>query len=186
VKIFPYNQTVSRMFCMVMLTAAMLLAFAHAGTKPPDTDKKQEEKIHISAETLISDKEAKYAEFIGNVIAKQGNTVITADRLKIFYEEVSGKEKSEADKSSPITKITAEGKVTIKFDDKIAETGQAVYTTADKVLTLSGEGSRLVSGNDSIAGSKIIFYRSDGRIKVESSKEKRVEAVFYPGGKGIE
>ncbi len=168
----------------------LLAAFAHAGPKPSDTDKKadkkDEEKIHISAEKLVSDKEAKYAEFIGNVIATQGKTVITADRLKIFYEEVSGKVKSEANKNSPITKITAEGNVTIKFDDKTAETGQAVYTTADKVLTLSGEGSRIVSGNDSIAGSKIIFYRNDGRIKVESSKEKRVEAVFYPGGKGIE
>lgn len=165
----------------------MLLAvFVHAETKPSDTDKKEEEKIHISSETLISDKEAKYAEFVGNVTAVQGNTVISADRLKIFYEESSGKEKSETAEKSPITKIIAEGKVTIKFDDKIAESAQAVYTVADKVLTLSGEGSKIVSGNDSIAGSKIIFYRSDGRIKVESSKEKRVEAVFYPGGKGIE
>jgi lipopolysaccharide export system protein LptA len=52
------------------------------------------------------------------------------------------------------------------------------------VLVLSGNNSKIISENDSISGEKITFYRTDGRINVESGNKKRVEAVFYSGQKG--
>ena len=66
-----------------------------------------------------------------------------------------------------------------------AETAQAVYNIETEVLTLSGDNSRIISGNDSISGEKITLYRTTGRINVESGSEKRVEAVFYSGEKGL-
>jgi lipopolysaccharide export system protein LptA len=141
------------------------------------------EKIRISANTLISDPEAKYAEFIGNVSVTQGNTMITSDKLRIFYKEKSDDKASGEDL---IKKIVARGNVKIKFDNKVAESDEAVYTTEDRVLVLSGEESKVLDGNNSVSGSKITLYRTDGRIKVEGSGEKPVEAVLYPGGKGIE
>ncbi len=53
------------------------------------------------------------------------------------------------------------------------------------VLVLSGNNSKVIGENDSISGEKITFYRIDGRIDVESGNNKRVEAVFYSGQKGI-
>jgi len=50
---------------------------------------------------------------------------------------------------------------------------------------LSGNNSKIVSGNNSISGEKITLYRTTGRINVESSGGKRVEAVFYSGEKGL-
>ncbi len=84
-----------------------------------------------------------------------------------------------------IKKIVANGNVQIKFDNRVAVTQQAVYITENRVLVLSGANSKVISGNNSISGEKITVYRTDGRIQVESGKEERVEAVLYPGEKGI-
>ncbi len=72
----------------------------------------------------------------------------------------------------------------IRFDNRVAVTQQAVYITESRILILTGTGSKVTSGNNSISGSKITLYRVDGRITVESSSEKRVEAVFYSEEKG--
>lgn len=164
----------------ILVTCGML-ASAYAQPALPDiADRK--EKIHISANTLMVDGEGKYGEFTGNVRVTQGSTVITSDRLKIFYKAAQGKKNASGEDA--IEKIIAEGHVRITFDDKVAETDQAVYTTADQVLILSGANSKVTTGNDSISGAKITLFRADGRIKVESSSDKPVEAVFYPDEKG--
>ncbi|WP_207682079.1 LptA/OstA family protein [Desulfonema magnum] len=162
----------------------LTIFFTYAGetAADPGNDKG---KIRISAKTLVSDSEAKYAEFTGNVRAIQGNTVITSDRLRVFYKAVSGNKQKPVSGEQAIEKIVAEGNVKIKFDNKVAETEHAVYTTKDKVLVLSGPGSKLISGNNSISGSKITLYRAEGRIKFESNSDKPVEAVLYPGENGI-
>lgn len=186
--ISPCNQ-VTRRIMTVLLTALILVSVfmgevAYAGNTPSkkDTDK---DKIHVSAETLMVDSEARYAEFTGNVRATQGNTVITAGTLKIFYQQTSGSKGKFAEAEGAIEKIVAERHVKIKLDDKVAVTEQAVYTTKDRILVLSGPNSKITSQKDSISGSEITFYRADGRIKVEGGQGKPVEAVFYPGESGI-
>jgi len=53
-------------------------------------------------------------------------------------------------------------------------------------LVLSGENSRITSENNLISGEKIIMYRNDGRIIVESGENKgRVEAVISSAGSGL-
>jgi lipopolysaccharide export system protein LptA len=47
---------------------------------------------------------------------------------------------------------------------------------------MTGENSKVISGKNSISGSKIILYRKEGRVKVLGSEKKRVEATFYSGG----
>ena len=50
---------------------------------------------------------------------------------------------------------------------------------------MSGNGSKIVSGDNSISGEKITIDRVTGRINVESGDKKRVEAVLYSGEKGL-
>jgi lipopolysaccharide export system protein LptA len=144
-----------------------------------------EKKIHITADRLIAEGNSNNAEFIGNVRAVQETTVITSEKLKIFYKKDSSgiKDNSKGDES--IKEIIATGNVKILFDDKIAETQQAVYTTETRILVLNGPDSKVTSGKNTISGSKIIFFRDDGRIKVEGSGNRRVEAFFESGGKGL-
>ena len=188
-----FNKNLWRIFlffaaAFMIITGPVTTPSGYADEKPLDTDTHnlaKDQKIHITADKLISDNDADYAEFIGNVRATQEDTVITADRLKIFFKTNADNKDIPAVGEESITKIVASGNVKIKFDNRVAVARQAVYNTETGVLVLSGNNSRIVSGNNSISGEKITLYRTTGRINVESGGEKRVEAVFYSGEKGL-
>ncbi|MDP3284172.1 MAG: LptA/OstA family protein [Desulfobacterales bacterium] len=144
-----------------------------------------EKKIHITADRMIAEGNSNNAEFIGNVRAVQETTVITSEKLKIFYKKDSSGTKDNSKVDESIKEIIATGNVKILFDDKIAETQQAVYTAETRILVLNGPDSKVTSGKNTISGSKITFFRDDGRVKVEGSGKSRVEAFFESGGKGL-
>jgi len=173
---------------LFLLISCFLMHMAYANDTPRNPKKKSSGgngAIHITSDKLISDNKAGYAEFIGNVKATQDDTVITSDRLKIYYKKnIANKEPLSVSEES-IHKIVAKGNVEIKFDNRVATAQQAIYNTETMVLVLSGNNSKIISENESISGEKITFYRIDGRINVESGNKKRVEAVFYSGQKGI-
>ena len=171
-----------------MVTALMLLHLSYASDKTNDTATihgEKDEKIHIIADKLVSDSETNSFEFIGDVKATQGDSVVTGDRLKVFYKKGTDTKGSPLSSEQSIQKIIVKGHVVIKFDYRIAMAEQAIYTTETKILVLTGPDSKIISGNDVISGETITLYRADERIKVESGKEKRVEAVFYTGEQGI-
>ena len=190
VTIFPYNRSVCRR--LIVGAAVLALVFFSAGrrisaqvpVRSPDAAELQE-KIHVVADMLTSDSETRFAEFSGNVRATQGNTVITSDRLKIFYSESLAESKNLSADEGAVKRIVATGNVRISFDNRIATAQEAVYTSESKILVLSGPQSKITSGSDSITGEKITYNRSDGRITVESGRDSRVEAVFHSGGGGI-
>ena len=188
-----FNKNLCRIF-LFFAAAFMLVAVpvapssGYAEEKPSDTEPHhltKNQKIHITADKLISDNDADYAEFIGNVRVTQEDTVITADRLKIFFKANATHKNTPAIGEESITKIIADENVKINFDNRVAVTQQAVYSTETEVLVLSGDDSKIISGNDSISGEKITLYRTNGRMNVESGKQKRVQAVFYSGEKGL-
>ena len=64
----------------------------------------------------------------------------------------------------------------------VAEAREAVYTTADRILVLSGPDSRVTRPDSgTISGSRITVERETGRIRFEGN----VEGVFIPGEKGL-
>lgn len=141
-------------------------------------------KIHITAERLISDSANNNAEFVGNVRAHQGNTVITADSLKLFF---GGESKTkDASPAQSLEKLVATGNVEIKFDNRLAVAQQAVYITAQRVLTLTGPEAMVTSGDNTISGETITFYRDSGRFTVEGGTDGRVKAVILPEDSGLE
>ncbi|MFC1811533.1 LptA/OstA family protein [Thermodesulfobacteriota bacterium] len=161
-----------------------LYAGDEAGDSASRTDS-SDEKIRITAERLISDSEARFAEFSGNVKATQGDTVIMADQLKVFYKSGPKGKAGGSPSEESIDKIVADGNVKIHFENRVAVARHAVYTTETRVLVLSGAGSKVTSGTDYISGEKIIYYRTDGKIVVEGGSNKQVEAVIHSGEKGI-
>jgi lipopolysaccharide export system protein LptA len=140
-----------------------------------------DEKIQITADQLLSSSQDKVAEFIGNVEARQGAFVIKSDRLRIYYENLQSGPKNPGLGQESIEKIIATGHVKIWLNDRIAETERAVWSVTERILVLSGENSKVTSGENYITGSRITFYQSDGRIKVEGQKGRRVKATFYQG-----
>lgn len=135
------------------------------------------EKIHITADRLVSDQNKQYAEFSGDVCATQGDTVIDSNRLKVFYKSGAdpGGNKTGGEM---IRKIVATGEVAISFENRTAYSEKAVYTTRSNEVVLSGPDTRIESKNNSINGEKIIWNRRTGEITVIGGTGKRVEAVF--------
>jgi lipopolysaccharide export system protein LptA len=150
----------------------------------PATDGTKPEKIRITAQRLVSDTSGNQAEFVGDVKASQGETEITADSLKIFF---SGQSTSDNDSpAQSLEKLIATGNVQIKFDNRLAVARQAVYITAQRVLILKGPGATVSSGENTITGETITFYRADGRFTVEGGSKGRVSAVILPEKSGLE
>ena len=160
-----------------MQSHAAAMASDTAVTKP---EINKNDQIRIKADKLIAEVDAGEIEFIGNVKATQAETVITADRLKIFYDADKIKSQADAFKNESIDKITASGQVKIIHEDIIAETENAEYTMKSGVLVLAGPQSKITQGGHSITGTKFTLQRSNGRLTAESSEENRVKAVIKP------
>jgi len=137
--------------------------------------------IQIKSDSLVAYNEASYAEFSGNVSAVQGTTLITSDKLRIYYSKSPENKGPKDTGEDSIKKVVASGNVVIRSENRTAYTSMAEYTPATKVVVLSGAGSKVTSGNNYVSGEKITFYVNEDRVIVERSKEKQVEAVFYSG-----
>jgi lipopolysaccharide export system protein LptA len=157
---------------------------AAADRPAPETKEAEVKRIHITSQRLISDQAGNVAEFIGDVQAIQGDTSIRADSLKIFFSKKS--DSSEGPASQSLDKLVATGNVEIKFDNRLAVARQAVYITSQRVLTLHGPGASVTSGENTITGETITFYRADGRFTVEGGTHGRVNAVILPEESGLE
>jgi lipopolysaccharide export system protein LptA len=140
--------------------------------------KNENNQIRIVADKLFAEIEAGLIEFVGNVKATQAKTVITADRLRIFYDPDTIKGQSPTLKTESIEKIVATGHVKIRYEDIIAETDKAEYTMKSEVLVLTGQQSKVTQGGHSITGAKFTLQRSDGKLMAESQAENRVKAVI--------
>ena len=136
------------------------------------------QNIRITADKLVAQVNTGQIEFVGNVKATQADTVITADRLKIYYDPDAIKNNPSAIQTETIEKIIATGDVKIKYDNIMAETDKAEYLTKSSVLTLTGAQSKVTRGEHTITGTRFTLQGLDGKLTVESSEEGRVKAVF--------
>ena len=186
-KICNCKAIIGRLRCLAVIGALVLMTtpgMAQTDSPAQGDHASPPQKIHITSQRLISDHAGNVAEFLGDVHASQGNTQITADSLKIFFAS-----KSDTDDTSPaqsLDKLVATGNVEIKFDNRLAVAQQAVYITAQRVLILKGPGASVTSGENTITGETITFYRADGRFTVEGGDNGRVTAVILPDESGLE
>ena len=169
-----------RWFGTIALIAAMaLLTDAARAADEPKVGQAETEPIQIIADELISYNDDKYAEFIGNVKVTQADFTITSDKLRIYYQgELLDDEKKGGDEEL-LKKIIATGNVKITSEQYDAEADKAEYDTTSMTVILSGENAKVVSGKNSIAGSKITMNRKTGQVKVKGRGTKRIKALFY-------
>lgn len=179
----PYSLLNHSQWRLVFLNAMILfLAMSIPDRNVSAFDKGQDNSnVQIKADNLVAYNEASYAEFTGNVSAVQGTTLITSDKLKIYYSKAPENKGKKDTGEESIKKVVATGNVVIRSENRTAYTSMAEYTPASKVVVLSGPDSKVTSGNNFVTGEKITFYVNEDRVVVERSKEKQVEAVFYSG-----
>ncbi len=166
-----------QMICLTILFIVSGLVDVFAETQAKKTPENPD--IHVMADKLVSDRNAQYAEFSGNVVATREDAKLTCANLKIFYKEKdAGGASSE---SGAVDKMVATGSVKLIFEDKVAVAEKAVYTSVDDSIILTGGEPKVTGGNSYISGEKITLYRTAGKVLVSN----RVEAVFHPADKAL-
>ncbi len=164
---------------LTLFAVVVLLTNVGRAADKPQTDQPDNEPIQIVANELISYNDEKYAEFIGNVRVTQGNFTITSDRLIIHYEGELLENRKKNSNGEILKKIIAVGNVKIDSEDYHAEADKAEYDRTAETVVLSGKNAKVVSGKNSITGSKITLNQKSSQVKVESSGTKRIKAEFF-------
>jgi lipopolysaccharide export system protein LptA len=172
-------------YALLTVFWAMTGVFAadNAQNQPMATPLNNREPIHVTSDTLEVDNRNQSFVFKGNVKAVQGDTVITAERLQVQYQEAAAGGVEQRSGTTQIKSMEASQNVVILFGKRTARAEKAIYDSANETLQLFGNDASVTEGPNSIRGSKITLYRQADRIKVEGSAGKRVEAVFFPAGK---
>ena len=158
----------------MLRTAAMLLVFlgqgtvagaAESGTAQGNPGPGSQEPIDITSDQLEAFNKQRKIIFIGNVKARQRDTLIFADRLTTFYD----------DGGNEVQRLLAEGNVRITQEDKVATSDTALFENRQRMIVLTGN-PHLWQGNDELQGDKITVYLDEDRVLVE-----RARGVFTPG-----
>lgn len=106
--------------------------------------------IQIEADKLeIFDKES-MAIFRGNVKVVQGNSLLKADRLKVFYENSGGKTKS-ASPGNSIKRLEVDGTVYVKSGENEATSDRGSFNMKTQDVELVGnvvlsQGKNIMTG----------------------------------------
>ena len=108
--------------------------------------------------------------FSGNVVARQNNSVQYADRVEVYLDE----------KGDRVQRTVSTGNVRVVTRDCRTATAQrAEYYDLEQQVVLIGN-ARVWQDDNVVSGETITIYLSQDRSLVESGKQERVKAVFFP------
>ncbi|MGE5247586.1 MAG: lipopolysaccharide transport periplasmic protein LptA [Verrucomicrobiota bacterium] len=135
---------------------------AELGTRP----------IDVSADRLNADNTRDSVTFEGNVVARQGDVTMYANRLSAAYDP----------RTNSIERIEAEGDVRFVQGDRVARAPRATFYNLEQRVVLSG-GATLQQGENTLQGDSVtIFLRENRAVVTGSEGGGRVRAVINPRG----
>ncbi|MCX5830424.1 MAG: lipopolysaccharide transport periplasmic protein LptA [Deltaproteobacteria bacterium] len=139
--------------------------------------------IEISADRLEAYDAKKVVLFSGNAVATQGDRVIKADKIFLYYkkeERDPGREGlRDVGKTGDLEKIEARGHVSVSQGDRLVTGDQAVYYQESQKIVMTGSAV-MQQGNNILRGDKIEVFLNENRGVVEAAENKRVKATIYP------
>jgi len=125
--------------------------------------------INVSADRLDADDVARQVTFLGNVVARQGDVVIYAARMTLFY----------ASENREIDRVEAEGDVRIVQGARVATGQKGVLYREEGRVVLTG-AARVHQGEDFVEGDEIVVLLNEEKSIVQGREGGRVNAVFHP------
>lgn len=136
--------------------------------------------IHIEADRMESINEKNAVYFSGNVDAKQGELIIRADEMTVYY--LSSEEQKKSD-NRRLKKLFATGHVEIENEGWVATGDNMEYFETERKVLLTGN-TKVWQDNNLVTGDSVLLYLDEGKSIVESGKKngKRVTATFSPAG----
>ena len=156
--------------------AALMLAGAGTAQDADDsgvTAGNASQAIEITADTLEVRQTENVAVFEGSVNAVQGELVLNADMLTVYYQEGG-----DAQGNLGVSRIDAEGNVVISSPDETAQGSRGTYDVEGGRIDLAG-GVILSRGNNIIQGETLTMDLESGVSRV-SGGSTRVQGLFVP------
>jgi lipopolysaccharide export system protein LptA len=147
---------------------------ASSSAKPAATDARAPAE-RAQPVTVDADKMERFGKeglvvFTGNVVARQSNSVQYADRMEVYLDEGGDK----------ILRTVSTGAVRIITSDCRTATAQrAEYYDLEQRVVLIGN-ARVWQEDNVVSGETITIFLSQDRSVVQSGRQERVKAVFYP------
>ncbi len=158
-------------FCLLILLGGLMVTPGHAAQ--PLAGMNFSEPLEISSQKLEVFQNDRKTVFSGQVVARQNEFQLNADRLTVFYN----------DKQNQIVRLEADGQVRVVQLDRQAQADYAVFSQADQQLVLRGH-ALLQQGANQVAGEEIVFDLVNNTSVVKSSGDGRVKATILPPQKG--
>ena len=163
---------IPRIFVVLSLVAAMAGgagAQERAGESARDPGSRP---IDVAADRLSADSARNIVTFEGNVVARQADVTLYADRIQAGYSRESGS----------IDRIEAEGNVRFLQEGREAGAARATFHNLEQRIVLSG-GATLRQGQNTVQGETLTIFLRENRSVVTGGKEGgRVRAVINPKG----
>ena len=161
----------------VLLTASL----AYAENKL--FNKQSDEPIEITSNRMEAFNEKKLVVFSGNAIAKQGNKVLKADQLNLYYKKEPDKKvkigTTETEGTGNLEKIEAKGNVSLTQGERVAIGDEAIYFRDSAKIIMTGNAV-LNEGKNSTKGDRVTVFLNENRGIVESNTKKQVKTIIYP------
>jgi lipopolysaccharide export system protein LptA len=164
-----------------------------APAKPEAQADQSEFPLRITAARLEADQNGGLIVFSGNVKADYGDSTLYSDQLRVFYKPKPETPKGKAAAPAPqeenqgplgdlggekIDRIVATGQVRFVQEDRVATGEQATFYKDRDEVVLTGN-PQLWRAENTLKGERIIFNIKTNKMLVESSPQKRVEALLY-------
>lgn len=125
--------------------------------------------LDITAAKLDVEEQAGTAVFTGQVVVKQGDMTVYAEKLIVYRDQ----------KSEQINKIEASGGVRVVQQDRVGTAQQANFYQQEEKLVLIGN-AKIQQGQNLVSGDEISLFLKENRSLVKSGEDGRVRAVFFP------
>ncbi|WP_367716317.1 LptA/OstA family protein [Nitratireductor sp. GISD-1A_MAKvit] len=141
-----------------------------------------DQPIQIESERLEVREEDNVAVFSGNVSVVQGQTLLKAGRMMVYYLKDGG---SAATGSANIDRLEVDGNVYVKSDKQVATGDRATFDMKSEVLVLSGKEVVLSEGDNVIVGCRLTVQMKNGQAKLDGcdggGSDGRVKMLLTPG-----
>jgi lipopolysaccharide export system protein LptA len=168
---------------MLSLLAAALFAISLAGAAAAQDfgapfagfDTGSDEPIQIEADRLEVRDPEKLAIYSGNVQVRQGETVLEAPELRVFY---TGEPTQSGAPGSQVSRIEAGPSVSVRSGDQTASGATAVLDMEQNLITMSG-GVVLTQGPNIVRGERLLV---DLNTKLGRLEGGRVQTLITPRG----
>jgi len=138
--------------------------------------RRSDQPLRISSQALEADNKNMVIVFTGNVVAKQGELTIHADKAQVFYEKKEG--------GNEIREIVALGNVKIYEGDRLATGNKAVLDNREQKIVLT-EQPKVWQGKDMVSGERITVFLNEDKSIVEGGPDRRVEVILYPKSESV-